>query len=96
MSRWMPRWSGLDWGQRARQGSLVCIQRPDATVVLPQVAGSSSTETAERPSRHRRRAASSASRWCWALSTARQSVRQRPDAPTISSSQAKVTPGRGR
>ncbi|KAL9480689.1 hypothetical protein ACSS6W_005475 [Trichoderma asperelloides] len=31
MSRWMPRWSGLDWGQRARQGSLVCIQRPAST-----------------------------------------------------------------
>lgn len=50
MSRWMPRWSGLDRGQRARQGSLGCIQRPDAAVVAAAVAGSSSTDRWEAES----------------------------------------------
>ncbi|KAL6861042.1 hypothetical protein J3F83DRAFT_717033 [Trichoderma novae-zelandiae] len=38
MSRWMPRWPGLDWGQRARQGSGVRpASGPASSVWFPHV-----------------------------------------------------------
>ncbi|KAL7897866.1 hypothetical protein HDV63DRAFT_43517 [Trichoderma sp. SZMC 28014] len=56
MSRWMPRWSGLDWSQRARQGSFLgCIQRQTRCRSSLDQAGQRSLGLA----------ASSASRWCW-------------------------------
>ena len=71
MSRWMPRWPGLDWGQRAGQGSgLACVQRPASSVQRPASGSHTSCcraiRDSQRQSRHRS-AASSASRrrCCW-------------------------------
>lgn len=66
MSRWMPRWSGLDWGQRARQGSASSSHTSCCRKIRDSL----------RPSRHRL-SASSASRWCWVSEAkARQSQSQ--------------------
>lgn len=68
MSLWMPRWPGLDWGQRARQGSgLACVQSSvQRSVPTRCAAGRSETRggqvvIARLPTQHRNAAVDSAS-----------------------------------